>query len=100
LGSDEFRVLVRWLIEGTKGGRVRALILLELRRNPSNPHRLSRVLGLNYRTITHHLEVLERHGIVRRLANGYGAPYVLTELAASRWSVIEESIKRRLGGEV
>ncbi len=74
------------------------MILLALRERPSNPHRLARMLGLNYRTVTHHLEVLSRHGLVRRLTQGYGAPYVLSDLARARWGEIEESIRRVLGG--
>ncbi len=94
----EVRLIVRWLIEGTRGGRLRARILLLLRDGPMNAHQLARSLGVNYRTATHHLRVLQEHGLVERLGDGYGSPYVLTSLAEEAWPVIEESIRKVLGG--
>ncbi len=86
-------------MEASRGGPTRARILLLLRDLPLNPHQLARKLGLNYRTVLHHLEVLEKNGLVERLGDGYGAPYMLTEEASRNWSVVEESINRVLGEE-
>ncbi|GBF09520.1 putative transcriptional regulator, ArsR family [Aeropyrum pernix] len=93
-GVDGVSLLVRWLIEGSRGGVTRARILMLLRERPRNAHQLSQELGLNYRTVLHHLEVLARHGLIARLYEGYGAPYALTSLAERHWSVIEDSIRR------
>lgn len=93
------RILVKWLIEGSRGGPTRARILLLLAERPQNPNQISRALKLNYRTVIHHLEVLERHGLVERIGEGYGVPYTISEHASIYWSVIKESICRILGGE-
>ncbi|MCE4627999.1 MAG: winged helix-turn-helix domain-containing protein [Desulfurococcales archaeon] len=89
-------MLVKWLIEGSRGGVTRAKILLLLREGPKNPHQLAKALNLNYRTITHHLKVLESHGLIVRLGEGYGSPYILSEEADKSWSVLESSIMRVL----
>ncbi len=93
----ELRFTVIWILEASRGGPMRARILTILRRQPSNPHQLARELGVNYRTVLHHLRVLEENGLVERLGQGYGRPYVLTIEAEQAWSIIENSIKRVLG---
>ncbi|MCE4601540.1 MAG: winged helix-turn-helix domain-containing protein [Desulfurococcales archaeon] len=95
--DKRLKLLLAWLLEGSRGGATRARIMLELKDNPSNPNQLSRRLGLNYRTIIHHLEVLERHGLVERIGSGYGAPYTLSDLALENWDVIFEVACRVLG---
>lgn len=90
-------MLVAWLIEGSRGGVTRARILMTLREAPANPHQLSRRLGLNYRTITHHLKVLEEHGLVVRVHNSYGAPYTLSDEAQRYWGMLERAICKVMG---
>ena len=95
-----FALLARWLLEGSRGGPTRARILLLLRVGPMNANQIARRLGLNYRTVRHHLRVLEENGLVARLGEGHGAPYALTEEAEDNWSLLEEVIRGVLeGGE-
>lgn len=90
----EIRLILKWLLEGSRGGRLRSKILLLLREKPMNPNQLARELNVNYRSITHHLKVLEEHGLVERLGRGYGSPYVLTRIAEEVWEDILDSAKR------
>ncbi len=94
-----FKALVRWLIEGSRGGATRARILLLLKETPLNMNQLAQKLGLNYRTVMHHINVLERNGLIDRVGEGYGSPYILSREAEECWEVICESIVRVLGGE-
>ncbi len=50
--------LLWWLIAGTRGGVNRARIILALHDLPSNANQLAEHLGLDYKTIRHHLDVL------------------------------------------
>jgi len=52
------RQLLWYLIAGTRGGMNRARILEALHERPYNANQLSETLGLDYRTIRHHLELL------------------------------------------
>ena len=77
MGSTS-RTLLWYLLAGTRGGPNRLRILQELRVNPHNAHQLSAVLGIDYRTIRHHLNLLERNGLVQRpVGKGYASPYEL-----------------------
>jgi DNA-binding transcriptional ArsR family regulator len=74
------RSLLWYLLAGTRGGPNRLRILEALRTRPANAHQLAQALGLDYRTARHHLQLLERSGlIVRPIGEAYASPY---ELAA------------------
>ncbi len=54
------RQLIGWLIIGTKGGKTRAQIIKSLKKNPQNSNQLATLLKVNYKTIRHHLTILEK----------------------------------------
>jgi len=68
-----------YLILGSRGGANRVKILKLLRDRPYNINQLATILGLNYRTVQHHIDVLEDHDIVRKFKNdsNYGELYSL-----------------------
>jgi len=53
-----------WLLIASRGGDTRTKILKVLIETPMNKNELSKKLSLNYRTITHHLKVLQENKIV------------------------------------
>ena len=57
---------------------MRARIISELMENPRNPNQLSEKLGVDYKTIRHHLEVMLRYNWVSNKADKYGDLYMLT----------------------
>lgn len=94
--SAALRQLLWFLIAGTRGGLNRARILEALRARPCNAHQLAEALGLDYRTIRHHLDLLERNGLVTRPAgSAYAAPYFLSAYLEGNYAVFEE-IRRNL----
>src|SRR5439155_1561324 len=94
LVSAALRQLLWFLLAGTRGGLNRARIIEALRARPRNANQLGNDLGLDYRTIRHHLHLLERNGLLKRPAGpAYAAPYLLAigafealGLAAMLWS--------------
>jgi hypothetical protein len=83
MSSPGFRSLMWYLLAGTRGGPNRRRVLEELCRSPANAHQLAALLGLDYRTIRHHLRILERNGAVYRpVGNAYAAPYEISASAA------------------
>jgi predicted ArsR family transcriptional regulator len=56
--------LLWWLIVGTKGGINRAKIIRILHDRPHNANQLAGKLKVDYKTIRHHIEVLEKNSIV------------------------------------
>lgn len=82
---------VLWqVLAGTRGGPNRAQILKALKDRPRNRNQLAEDLDLNYKTIEHHLEVLEDNGIVKSTDMDYGAVYLLTDRAEQHWDQITE----------
>ena len=82
--------LLQWLIAGSKGGVNRGNILLLLKEEPRNANQLGNILEVDYRTVRHHLKVLETNGLITSLGERYGKMYfVSTELEES-WEYFVE----------
>ncbi|MEL9991697.1 MAG: winged helix-turn-helix domain-containing protein [Thermoproteus sp.] len=69
---------------------MRLKILKSLRERPMNANRLCQELGVDYKTVRHHLKVLEENGLVERIGQGYGAVYVVSEALLKNWDLLEE----------
>jgi DNA-binding transcriptional ArsR family regulator len=89
--TDAYRSLLWYLLVGTRGGPNRSRILDELLESPKNAHRLAESLSLDYRTVRHHLLLLEKNGIVTRpVGDAYGTPYELSPHVALHFDVVQE----------
>lgn len=77
--SNKQKKLLCYLIEGTRGGKTRALILKYLADKSYNAHQLAKALNLDYKTIRHHLAVLTKNGIVTRSNDGSTDIYSLSK---------------------
>lgn len=76
---DTTRSIVWYLTAGTRGGPNRLRILRCLRDRPYNAHQLSAAVRLDYRTVRHHLRLLEQNRLVYRpVGSGYAAPYEIS----------------------
>lgn len=89
--SAALRQLLWYLLAGTRGGANRARIVEALRERPHNAHQLSQALGLDYRTIRHHLDLLQKNGLLTRPAgDAYASPYFLSSFLEANYAVFEE----------
>jgi DNA-binding transcriptional ArsR family regulator len=91
-----FKHLLQWLIAGTRGGINRARIINALREEPRNANQLSGLLEVDYRTIRHHLDVLEKNGLVTSMGETYGTIFFLSYELEENFEVFEE-IWNRIG---
>ncbi len=83
--------LLWYLIAGTKGGETRGKIIELLNRSPSNANKISFELKLDYKTVRHHLNVLEKNNIITQInKGGYGAVYFLSELMKESINLFNE----------
>jgi DNA-binding transcriptional ArsR family regulator len=88
--NRSYRHLLQWLIAGTRGGVNRGRIIIELREEPKNANQLGGALGVDYRTIRHHLDVLEKNGLITTMGERYGKMYFLSLDLEENWEVFEE----------
>ena len=91
-----FKHLLHWLIMGTRGGANRARIISAIMEEPRNANQLSGLLGLDYRTIRHHLDVLEKNRLITSMGESYGTMYFLSNELEENYEVFEE-IWNRIG---
>ena len=68
-----------WLLANSLGGLNRGRILIELFTKPQNANELSQNLSLEYKTVRHHLKVLEENSLITSVGGGYGKTYFPSE---------------------
>jgi DNA-binding transcriptional ArsR family regulator len=88
------KYLLGWLIAGTRGGPTRARIIEILKETPQNANQLATALKMDYRTIRHHLKVLEKNRIITTAGEGYGITYFLSPVLEENYVLFEEIVKR------
>ncbi|MCS7119699.1 MAG: winged helix-turn-helix domain-containing protein [Nitrososphaerota archaeon] len=88
------RYVLGWLIAGTRGGATRAQIIKALKESPKNANQLANLLGMDYRTIRHHLEVLEENKIITSAGGRYGLTYFLTQEMEENYALFEEILEK------
>lgn len=81
---------VLWqLLASSRGAETRVRLLRAIDARPRNPNQLAEALGMDYTTITHHLETLEDNNVVTASSDDYGAVYLLTDQVRDHWDTVE-----------
>lgn len=83
-----------YVLTGMRGGENRIKILKKLDDKPRNANQLAEDLGLDYKTVRHHLEVLEENQILKKTGDDYGAVYLPTDRVREHWNTVEEIIEK------
>lgn len=98
-----FKHLLYWLFTATRGGTNRGRIMESIIEEPMNTNQLRKSLDLDFRTVKHHLEVLENNDLVTAMGNHYGKMYFASEklmdnidLFEDVWGGVSDKLK---GGE-
>jgi DNA-binding transcriptional ArsR family regulator len=78
-----------YLLGGTRGGPLRARILRLLRERPLNRNQLAKRLDVDYKTVQHHLEVMNENKVVHSSGDEYGAVYLPTPAMRDSWDTFE-----------
>jgi DNA-binding transcriptional ArsR family regulator len=78
-----------WLIAGTKGGVNRARIIHLLNERPYNAHQLSEKLDLDYKTVRHHIKVLEDNDVITTSGEKYGTMYFLSSAMEENYELFQ-----------
>ncbi len=77
--SNKQKKLLCYLIEGTRGGKNRALILRHLTDKSYNANQLAKALNKDYKTIRHHLKVLVKMGMIMEGQDEYSGLYFIAK---------------------
>jgi len=91
-----------WIFVASRGGKMRLDIVRKLMERPANANQLAKELNVNYRTVLHHVEILEKNGLIRSEGPRYGSLYFLSDAleANSDWfkSLLEGQDRVSAGG--
>jgi len=90
INARSLKYLLGWLITGTRGGPTRAKIIEALKETPLNANQLATLLKMDYKTMRHHLDVLEKNKIITSIGDRYGATYFLSQTMEENYALFEE----------
>lgn len=76
--SSTVRRILWWVIAGNRGGPNRARIIISIKERPLNANQLANELGIDYKTVRHHLNVLKKNRLIMEVGEGYGSMYFLS----------------------
>ncbi|MDP3065916.1 MAG: winged helix-turn-helix domain-containing protein [Methanobacteriaceae archaeon] len=82
--------LLWWIIAGTKGGVNRARIIESLHQRPYNAHQLAEKLELDYKTVRHHIKILEQNKIISSSGEKYGTMYFLSAQMDENYDIFKD----------
>ena len=85
-----------WLLAGTAGGINRGRIIEKIMNNPMNANELAKELDMDYKTVRHHLKILEKNSLISSMGEGYGKMYFISELLEENINYFNE-IWERIG---
>ena len=88
--TQPIKQLLGWLITGTKGGKTRAQIIKSVKSNPQNANQLATLLKVDYKTVRHHLTILEKNKLIVPIGEHYSTVYFLSPPMEENYAVFEE----------
>ncbi len=92
--------LLFYVFVGSRGGDNRIRIIESLQILPKNTNQLANELGLNYRAIQHHIEVLEKNNLITKVGDKYGVNYFPSNFFDVNVEIFKEIISKSKRGEV
>ena len=90
----ETKKLFCGLFVRSRGATNRIRIMSTLKKMPSNRNQLATELDLDYKNIQHHLKVLEKNNLVRKIGNHYDVIYYVSTLFENSEFVFDEIVNR------
>ncbi len=86
----QIKMLFWSVFAGSKGCINRVKVVLKLKHNPLNTNQISELLGLDYKVVERHLEILEKNNLVAKVGNRYSVTYFLSPLLESNLNLFDE----------
>jgi DNA-binding transcriptional ArsR family regulator len=75
--SSAIRRIIWWVFTGSRGGVNRARLVVAVKEQPMNANQIAGNLGMDYKTVRHHLNVLVKNRMLIPVGEGYGAMYFI-----------------------
>lgn len=72
------RRLLWFVFAGSRGGLNRLRIITALKGKPQNTNQLANELGLDYKAIQHHINVLKKNNLISKEGEKYGITFFIS----------------------
>ena len=73
---------------------MRARLIGELRVQPGNMNQLAKRLGVGYRTVDHHIRVLQKNALVSATGERYGLTYFIAPWLEAHLDIFDDLCRR------
>ena len=84
------RRLLWFVFAGSRGGLNRLRIITTLKEKPQNTNQLANELGLDYKAIQHHINVLEKNNLISKEGEKYGITFFISTFLEVNMETFDE----------
>ena len=92
--DPRFKMILWFIVAGTRGGANRAKILNLVKDTPMNANKIATVLNLDHKTVIHHVKILSKNDLVVKAQKTYGAEYQLSKIMKENQNVLQEIMSK------
>ena len=91
MANDPHAKRLLWFVfAGSRGGLNRLRLIQTIKEKPLNANQLAKELGLDYKAIIHHINVLEKNNLVSKEGEKYGVTYFISTFLEVNMETFEE----------
>lgn len=84
------RRLLWFVFAGSRGGLNRLRIITTLKEKPQNTNQLANELGLDYKAIQHHINVLKKNNLISKEGEKYGITFFISTFLEVNMETFDE----------
>ena len=88
--DPEAKRLLWYLFAGSRGGENRIRIIDLIKEQPHNINQLADLLGIDYKSVQHHIGVLEKNNMVTKTGEKYGVLYFISNYLEANINAFNE----------
>ena len=95
MAGDPYAKRLLWFVfAGSKGGLNRIRLISAIRKTPFNANQLAKELGLDYKAIQHHINVLEKNNLITKVGDKYGAALFISTFLEVNIQTFDEIVTK------
>jgi len=95
MAGDPYAKRLLWFVfAGSKGGLNRIRLISTIRKTPLNTNQLAKELGLDYKAIQHHLNVLTKNNLITKVGDKYGATFFISTFLEVNIETFDEIVTK------
>jgi predicted transcriptional regulator len=95
MAGDPYAKRLLWFVfTGSRGGLNRVRLISVIRKTPLNANQLAKELGLDYKAIQHHVNVLEKNNLITRVGEKYGATFFISTFLEVNLETFDEIVTK------